>query len=117
MGIEKPISPTSTNARAKTPEQEAKIAADKAVADKLAAMTEAECDAEIKSGKADPARLAKLWTRKVAANKAATKAVEKTKREENAKLYNACADILKTMEKSELQAAHRALGAIIAKRK
>jgi hypothetical protein len=113
----KPVSPTSTNARPKTPEQQAKIDAAKAVADKLAAMTEADCDAEIKAGKADPDRLAKLYARKVAAHKADSKAADKAKREENAKLYNACADILKTMEKAELQAAHRALGAIIAKRK
>jgi hypothetical protein len=122
MGIEKPISPTSTNARPKTPEQQAKIDAAKAETDKLAKMTEAECDAEIKGGKADPERLAKLYARKVAANKAATKATDAARKAERVKLYNAIAEMLKPMMTSEdgkaqLQACHRAIAAIVAKSK
>jgi len=122
LGIEKPISPTSTNARPKTAEQQAKIDAAKAENDKLAKMSEADCDAEIKSGKADPERLAKLYARKVAANKAATKAIDAARKAERVKLYNAIAEMLKPMMTSEdgktqLQACHRAIAAIVAKAK
>lgn len=113
----KPVSPTSTNARVLTPEAQAKAATAKAEADKLAAMSSVDVQKEIDSGKATPERLAKLYPALISAKKRETKAVDKKRREENAKLYNAIADMLKTMDKAELQSAHRAIAAIVAKRK
>jgi hypothetical protein len=113
----KPKSPTSSAQRVVSAEVQAKQDAAKAETEALAKMTPKEIKAEIDAGKASPERLAKLYPALISAQKKETRDASNKVKEANAKLLKACKELLGTMDKAELQTAHKALATIIGKRK